>query len=396
MTNNALQLISRLAALVAALSITPVFAQSEDECLRAAGQTAIDLCSKIIDRGRGTENVYFKLASGIYQTGDFEKAMSLIDAGLARFPGGRKLTNLKQTLLSDDEEKKELVKSASKNEDAMSRAQLKITCLTDNSRKGLNACKGYLAQTNIDAGRINTRLAELARLNASTAVASREPETASPTPRTQPRPTTPAPSEDQLARKQTIKEIQSILNILGFQAGTADGIAGSKTRTALNQLQQSIRTPLGSNLDDGLLTELESLYQDKLAAENLLRQSQQSLNSDDPETALSRLNLAQNLSPLLAVAAGYRQQIDNALARKLAINTTPQPQPQQPEVKKEPVPVEQPRVEQPANTPQPAAELDTVLAQIDTLTAKLRLRQGAQSRHNSEVRRVLRSTFPGN
>ena len=48
------------------------------------------------------------------------------------------------------------------------------------------------------------------------------------------------PLDEPLLTNENIKTIQQILNILGYDAGVADGILGSKTRSATRKFQRDI------------------------------------------------------------------------------------------------------------------------------------------------------------
>jgi len=64
------------------------------------------------------------------------------------------------------------------------------------------------------------------------------------------------------ADRETIRSIQAGLRELGFDPGPADGIAGTRTRTAIRAFQEQNSLPV-----DGLATkELAAHIQDKLAA----------------------------------------------------------------------------------------------------------------------------------
>ncbi len=58
-------------------------------------------------------------------------------------------------------------------------------------------------------------------------------------------------------RREQIKQAQRLLNALGYNAGTADGISGPKTRAAVRAFQTDRgMTEIDGKIDDGLLQQL--------------------------------------------------------------------------------------------------------------------------------------------
>ncbi|MFC3231160.1 peptidoglycan-binding protein [Marinibaculum pumilum] len=64
-----------------------------------------------------------------------------------------------------------------------------------------------------------------------------------------------------LSGRQEIAELQDLLNRLGFDAGPADGVIGSRTRTAISAFQQAAGMPADGVPRRALLTELRQLAQ---------------------------------------------------------------------------------------------------------------------------------------
>jgi len=67
---------------------------------------------------------------------------------------------------------------------------------------------------------------------------------------------TPRPKQEIALSRQDIIDLQRLLNVKGFNAGGADGILGSKTRTAIKAYQKSVRLPADGFASFGLLERL--------------------------------------------------------------------------------------------------------------------------------------------
>ncbi|BBP42833.1 lytic murein transglycosylase [Thiosulfativibrio zosterae] len=65
-----------------------------------------------------------------------------------------------------------------------------------------------------------------------------------------------APADDQALTREEMKEVQERLNLLGFDLGTPDGIAGSKTRAAIRNYQISRQLPADAYPTPALLYNL--------------------------------------------------------------------------------------------------------------------------------------------
>ncbi len=61
--------------------------------------------------------------------------------------------------------------------------------------------------------------------------------------------------------KKEIMLMQKLLNKKGFKAGTADGMIGRKTRTAIKQFQAVHNLPTDGRATEGLLLKLKSTAQ---------------------------------------------------------------------------------------------------------------------------------------
>lgn len=67
------------------------------------------------------------------------------------------------------------------------------------------------------------------------------------------------------AARAVTKEVQTLLNILGFDVGKPDGNAGPKTRTAISAFQLQVGMPTDSLVNDELIARLKSSAQAKQA-----------------------------------------------------------------------------------------------------------------------------------
>ena len=65
------------------------------------------------------------------------------------------------------------------------------------------------------------------------------------------------PLNDKALSRSDMKEIQRLLGQKGFDAGPADGIAGSKTRNAIKAYQRKAGLPPDGFADAGLLVHLQ-------------------------------------------------------------------------------------------------------------------------------------------
>jgi membrane-bound lytic murein transglycosylase B len=68
----------------------------------------------------------------------------------------------------------------------------------------------------------------------------------------------PSNEERALARTE-VEELQTLLNTLGFDAGTPDGAVGSRTREAVRSYQLQHRLPADGHVTMELLTALRGL-----------------------------------------------------------------------------------------------------------------------------------------
>jgi len=348
-----------LLCIVPLLFVAPITnAQTVDSCMEAKGNNAIDLCSIIIESGNDDPNVYYKLASELYQRGDTDDALDLIDKSLEKYPNDDNLTRLKSYVELDSIETSQLQDSAQKNNSTIELGKLKITCRTKSTQAGMDACKEYLSETNVDEYLIRARVQEIEKILQEETkqkkpkfVATADPteglltdptlesETEQPANKEASQeeqdPSKPAskPKKDKKAAiasaekelKELVMRVQTQLRELGFDAGQPDGIPGTRTRSALRKFYANLPTlenefSESGFISDGTLEDLLNANSDKAKASKLLEESRVAANQGNYARALYRLNVAEKTSPLIRVPQGYRQEITDQI---LAANGSP-------------------------------------------------------------------------
>lgn len=156
-----LSIATLLALQISLFHQVPAYSQTIDSCMQAKGNNAVELCSMILEAGTEDPNVYYKLASELYQRGDVEKSLELINSSLTKYPNNDNLTRLKSYVELDNVEAQQLKQSAEKNASRIELGKMKIACRTQNTQAGLDACNDYLSRTGVDKDLIESRIAEL-------------------------------------------------------------------------------------------------------------------------------------------------------------------------------------------------------------------------------------------
>ena len=278
-------------ALVLAVASLKVAAQSVDDCMTATGQEAVSVCKRLLSKGDRSAAVYYRLSSTLYQTGETKEALQTIEEGLSLHPANASLINLRNTLLTSLVKKGDSSETTNQNQAATRRDQLKIDCLTRYGQPGIDACRGYLAQTNIDGDRIRQRLLTLEGAKSAA-----------------------APSTEQPAHRRLVQSVQSELIALGFDAGTPDGISGPQTRNAIRSFYEAAGLTPRSDIDKALLRKLQTEKSRLNTAEQFLNASRKSAERGALSDAMALLNLAKRSSPLLRIPDDYRQSLADQLA----------------------------------------------------------------------------------
>ena len=326
MKTPTLSLASRcLALFIASLALaTNVMAQSVDDCMSARVNDALSICQGIIDNGSRNSDVYWKLTSAQYQSGQTEQANKTLNSALRLYPADSRLTSLKELISTDTSEQALIARSAKLNQNSLDRGAMKISCLTKTGDVGISACKRRLELSNQDGERIRARLTELQQIQESNRLAIAA-ETPSPSPaatkeepvarvQESPEPEPFAEPEPEAvdiqeliaetrrnAYKAMVSEVQSRLNDFGFNAGFPDGVPGSNTRRALSEFYRATGATPTTSITDLTIEDLDSEKLKLDIAKRKLRESQQALADGKLALAKSSLQAAEQISGLLKV-----------------------------------------------------------------------------------------------
>lgn len=401
----------RVLLLVASLLANSlVHAQSVDDCMSARITEALDICQSLIDNGSRNSDVYWKLSSVQYQSGQVELANQTLGDALRLYPGDTRLESLKEIISTNTSEQALIARSARLNQNSLDKGAMKIACLTKNGDVGISACKRRLELTGQDGDRIRARLATLEEAQQANRLAvapvqpnpvvklTEAPVGLTPTPEPEPfaepeeeasDPQTLIAEARREAYKNLVSDAQSRLNAFGFNAGFPDGVPGANTRRALADFYRATgATPVTSITD---LT-IEDLDSEKLKldfATQLLRESQQALRDGHRTKATARLAEARKASGLLKVPEEHERalrtpetpQVSDQLATQQSIPAlaTTSSVPVQ---TKPPVRQDQPQNLAGHNTAVRFAEL---IGQINVLQGRIRRQQ---SDHDQQLERL--------
>ena len=309
---------------------------------------ALTICQSLIDQGSRNANVYWRITSALYQDDQIQESKKMLDDALRLHPGNEKLETLKQIIYTDVTEQQLLAESAKRNQSSMDRGALKIACLTKSGDVGISACQRYLELTNEGGDRIQARLDFLQPTRPSSQLATAPQEPEKPTEIVADR-STQAEAEvepvnefqtaltdesqradefdaRQAAYNQLVKNVQSGLNKLGFDAGTADGVPGARTRNALQDFYITTRQPAQNTISEQTLADLNAAQAQLSVAQVLLQGSQQALRSGDAILAQSKLGEAENSSLLLSVPPGLKSEIQASLGSIASNQRSSEPQ----------------------------------------------------------------------
>jgi len=327
-------------------------AQGVDDCMEASPARAPALCRALIDAGRGNADVWTQLALSLDKNGRGAQARSEIDTALTRYPRDADLLALRERLAARGTERERLERAGRRNVSAVAQGELKLLCRTRTGVAAIEACRRYLAATDVDGERIRTRLAELERAAPDVAGAPAPPTPDRPRPIPLPEPSVEpsgepvsgptttvrndpaAPSVEPAAaplartgeplrvpdpeaelRRERVASIQRALNALGQPAGRPDGIAGQRTREALASFDR-LTGREDSPLDESTLAALEEERLRLTAAEEALVTSRTAASDGRFDEAIERLGSAESASALLRVPPGYRNGLEQG--RRLA------------------------------------------------------------------------------
>jgi len=241
---------------------------------------ALTICQSLIDQGSRNANVYWRITSALYQDDQIQES--------------------KKQLLAE---------SAKRNQSSMDRGALKIACLTKSGDVGISACQRYLELTNEAQAEV-----EVEPVNEFQTALTDESQRADEF------------DARQAAYNQLVKNVQSGLNKLGFDAGTADGVPGARTRNALQDFYITTRQPAQNTISEQTLADLNAAQAQLSVAQVLLQGSQQALRSGDAILAQSKLGEAENSSLLLSVPPGLKSEIQARLGSIASNQRSTEPQ----------------------------------------------------------------------
>ena len=422
MKTPTLSLASRcLALLVASLALaTNVMAQSVDDCMSARVDDALTICQGIIDNGSRNSDVYWKLTSAQYQSGQTEQANKTLNSALRLYPADTRLASLKELISTDTSEQALIARSAKLNQNSLDKGAMKISCLTKTGDIGISACKRRLELSNQDGERIRARLAELQQIQESNrlAIAAQTPspspaatkdepvarlqETPEPEPFAEPEPEEVDIQEliaetRRKAYKAMVSEVQTRLNDFGFNAGFPDGVPGGNTRRALSEFYRATGATPTTSITDLTIEDLDSEKLKLDIAKRKLRESQQALADGKLALAKSSLQAAEQISGLLKVPP------EHALALRTPVQTeAPTPlasiqAPRVPEPSANAVAVKQADVTTPSafkpSSPPKSADSDVRFAelinQIKVLQGRIQRQQSDQNQQMKALRDAL-------
>ncbi len=361
-----------LAALIAVLhgalaGTHALAADARETCLSGHAEAAVRACQSAIASGAHELVVYLALGAHLNGLGRFEEAAENYRRALQRYPQDRRLASNLQIAESNLREQswatRQRASAATGRSDARSQATDKINrirCLKATGATALQACDLAIARAPGDAalhvgrGRALRALArdgqalsayrEALRLEPSngeahaavalldeparapvaptpaavqqTPVAVERPPTrqvtrpADPPRRTQtePKPARAGPS------RALVAEIQTLLNELGMDAGSADGIPGPATRRAARTFQRFNGDPTAAALDEPFLVQLRDARKRHRIAGAALQAAQAQRSRGELEQALASvkrsLALAPWHAPLQALQASLTHEID--------------------------------------------------------------------------------------
>lgn len=416
-------------------SMRDALAQDIDDCMEASPARALSLCRTLVDEGRGNADVWTQLVLSLDKSGRGADARTTLDEALTRYPRDADLLALRDRLATRDTENERLEQAARRNESAVAKGELKLICRTREGIVGIEACRRYLALTDVDGERIRARLAELERALPRVAEAPAQERPTGPT--TEPSP--PLPSEPSVSpgpsaapgaesatpdgddtdtslarvdpppvstpdpeterRRERIASIQRALDALRLPVGAPDGIAGRRTREALARFE-ALTGRTVTTLDENALTVLEAERARLTAAERMLATSRSAAEDGRVEEALDRLARAESESALLRSPPGYRAELERRLAEEREQERDEEKERKEARelAEEEAASSLEPRSPVPpvSDTPDPRPEsdaLDGLLTRIGTLERRLADANETRSRDTARLRELVQDTL---
>lgn len=381
-------------------------AQSVDDCMSARQADASNVCKSVLANGSRSVDVYWKLTSSQFQDGEQALANKTLDEALSLHPGNARLTSLRKIIAAAETEEALIIRSSKVNQSSLDKGAVKIACLTKSGSEAILACQQRLELTNQDGDRIRARLAILESQQPPKVIATVQvTQPPVPTVATAPEPTAAelALVERKKAYRALVAEVQTTLNGFGFNVGLPDGVSGGKTRSALTEFYTSIGSPAITSISAATLEDLTREKRNLASAEQLLRQSEQSIQQGNAQLAGQQLANARNTSRLLAVPFRHEQAVRTAQNAAVSVTPTPvvtlaqppvQTQTTEPAVVEAPVAVlapvavaQTPTVVQTTGTP--SQQFSQLMGQINILQSQIRRKQADQVKQLDRIRNVL-------
>jgi hypothetical protein len=291
-------------------------AQSVDDCMSARRADASNICNSVLASGSRSVDVYWKLSSSQFQDGQQALANKTLDDALSLHPGNSRLLSLREIIAAATTEEALIIRSSKVNQSSLDKGAVKIACLTKSGAEAILACQQRLELTNQDGDRIRARLALLeSQQPQPTVIATVQPTQPSvPTIAAAPEPTAAELALEARKRdyRALVAEVQTTLNGFGFNVGSPDGVSGGKTRSALTEFYTTIGAPATTTISANTLEDLTREKRNLANAEQLLKQSEQSIEQGNAQLAGQQLANARSASRLLNVPFRHEQAVRTA------------------------------------------------------------------------------------
>ena len=319
------------------------FAATLEQCIeQTENNAAAQRCQELIDDGNHSEDIYVRLVEALNGIGKHVEATTMIDAGLSRHTASRDLKDLKVIVRSNlsEDEFLESQASNSPSSQAINKAQLKILklqCLKKSGVEATDYCNQYIQQGGQDPDVVAKReaLAETSSNIGTTASTSSIDESNEPPvqenqdalaggstlvtntsgPNTENSNNTERPTRKDTGAsdRRLVRSVQIALNELGLDAGTADGIAGEKTRTAIDSFYEKTGFSPKQKLGQALMDDLQQAGAMATAANSLYDQARRLLNSGNLEDAQRVLSEARRTASWIAEPEDLSQSVTSAI-----------------------------------------------------------------------------------
>lgn len=308
---------------------------SEQDCLSTSGALALEACQKALDQGNDSIDVYLKLIRSSNSLGEYDLALDTIDTAKLKYPRDKPLLELDKLVNSNKQELDYINSRKNKSPDTgVNNAKLKIleiSCLRKSGTLAINACNDYISAkpnnipvlerradlffnneeyqaskndyeklislTGDSKYRVQYQLAlqKIAETNpvATVEVDETPPKTTAEvatiksTPSLEPAPLSKTNDVENQRKRDTVRQIQSLLTQLGFHPGYADGIAGKNTVDKLQEFYAYKEGSAPQELDQNLVRILEDALNNQKTAEASLPNIDSSISAEKYQEAIN-------------------------------------------------------------------------------------------------------------